>query len=172
MRLLILAGFLLAESLCAQNTMEVVKTSGGSEQISLSSITKITFTATDMVVGGAGRTIPLNTIRVIFFTNVQTAIEEGVASGLLSFQSLSPNPFNPATGLKFGLIQDGKVRIMVYGVSGGKIKNLLNTPLKAGYYEIAWNGTDDDGKPVAAGTYLIRMDINGRSINKKAILLK
>jgi hypothetical protein len=153
--------------------MEVVKTAGTNDQIAISAITKITFTTTDMTVGGAGKTYPINTIQVILFHNIDAAIESPNAkSGLFSFENLGPNPFRPSTGIRFGLLRDSDVRITVLSASGAKVRELLKSHLKPGNFEVAWNGTDTNDKPVAAGSYIVNLTLNGRTISKKAILLK
>jgi len=173
MRKLVMFCLLFAAGIYAQATMEVVRTAGANDQIDISTITKITFTATDMVVAGAGKTIPIDNIRVILFHNIDSAIESAGAKGaLLAFENLGPNPFRPATGIRFGLIHNSNVRVSVLTVSGSKVKELMNSPLKAGNYELTWNGTDNGNKPVAAGSYIINLILDGHTINKKAILLK
>ena len=171
MRIAFLLCIVLAGSLFSQSTMEVIKTAGGNESFAISAISKITFTATDMVVAGPGRSIPIDNIRVILFTNV-TAVENGSTPALFSFENISPNPFNPETGIRFSLVRDGKVAVAVYSMAGKKVRDLKSGALKAGFYEIAWNGADDSGRPLAAGSYVVRLKLDGKTINKKAVLLR
>jgi hypothetical protein len=51
-----------------------------------------------------------------------------------------PNPFNPTTRIKFDLPASGFVSIKIYDVMGRKIENIVNENLKAGSYEVEFNG--------------------------------
>jgi len=171
MRIAFLLCFVMAGTLFSQSTMEVIKTAGANESFPLSTVSKITFTATDMVVAGPGRSIPIDNIRVILFTGV-TAVENNAAPALFSFENISPNPFNPETGIRFSLVRDCRVAVAVYSMAGRKVRDLKSGAMKAGFYEIAWNGADDSGKPLAAGSYVVRLKLDGKTINKKAVLLR
>jgi hypothetical protein len=162
---------LMALSCLAQTTMEVVR-SANSELVLISQITKITFTATDMVVGGPNKSIPVSDIRVILFNDKAGTAAEAESVAPFSFEGITPNPFNPSTGIRFGLIRDSKVRITVIDMSGAKVRELLGKSLKPGFYEVAWDGKDGAGKRAAAGTYVVNLLLNGRTLSKKAVLIK
>jgi len=49
------------------------------------------------------------------------------------------------------------VAIEIYNVLGQKIKTLVNAELFSGVHQIEWDGSDDRGLKVSAGTYLIMM---------------
>lgn len=83
-----------------------------------------------------------------------------------------PNPFNPTTTIKYGLMADGKVSIIMYNIKGQKVKTLVNESQKAGHHTIVWDGKDDYGKQVASGVYFYRMITDKFSETKKALLLK
>lgn len=68
----------------------------------------------------------------------------------------APNPFNPQTVLHFTLPEDGPAEVRVYDAAGRRVRTLFNGFLSAGPHGLAWNGADDDGRGVAAGTYLVR----------------
>ena len=64
-RLLVFIGLLSFVPLLSalpQGTLEVWKKSGGHETIPISQIQKVTFTASDMVFAGAGKTFPLSAL--------------------------------------------------------------------------------------------------------------
>lgn len=70
-----------------------------------------------------------------------------------------PNPFNPATEIKFELPDDGKVVLTVFNVVGQKIRTLVNDLKDAGFYSVLWDSRDDYGNQVASGIYLYRIQI-------------
>jgi hypothetical protein len=69
-----------------------------------------------------------------------------------------PNPFNPTTTINYAVPVDGKnVEIIIYNMSGQKVRTLVNETKSAGYYQIIWDGTDNVGETVSSGVYLYRM---------------
>ncbi len=83
-----------------------------------------------------------------------------------------PNPFNPTTTIRFGIPQDGKVKLTVYNVLGQKVKELVNDSRNAGYYNVIWNGRCDRGTAVSSGVYLYRLETSHGVVVKKMALVK
>ncbi|MEN8008400.1 MAG: FlgD immunoglobulin-like domain containing protein [Candidatus Krumholzibacteriota bacterium] len=69
-----------------------------------------------------------------------------------------PNPFNPMTTISFNLAAAGKANLSIYDVAGKRIRTLVDMELEAGDHRFTWNGTDQSGRPAAAGVYLYRLD--------------
>ncbi len=78
-----------------------------------------------------------------------------------------PNPFNPATSLRFGLPAPARVRLSVHDVRGRRVAVLLDARLDAGWHERTWR---PDG--LASGIYLARLEIAGQALSRKLVLLK
>jgi len=74
-----------------------------------------------------------------------------------------PNPFNPATTIRFALPQQSQVTISVYNVLGQQVGRLLDVALPAGFHEVRWTAQNATGAPVASGIYFYRMDATGAS---------
>ena len=51
--------------------------------------------------------------------------------------------------------------LAVYAVDGRLVRTLLAGTLGAGEHVARWDGTGDDGRPVASGTYLYRLRTGG-----------
>jgi len=69
-----------------------------------------------------------------------------------------PNPFNPSTTIRFSLPKAETVTLAVYDIHGRIVKNLVNYEhYNAGSFEIEWNGRNNQGQPVASGTYFARL---------------
>ncbi len=67
-----------------------------------------------------------------------------------------PNPFNPETRVRFELPKASKISMDIYDIMGRKIKSLSGDDYRqAGYYEVMWNGKNDQGRNVASGLYLL-----------------
>ncbi|RME25571.1 MAG: T9SS C-terminal target domain-containing protein [Candidatus Zixiibacteriota bacterium] len=83
-----------------------------------------------------------------------------------------PNPFNPTTSIRFSLPRAGDVRLTVFNVLGRKIVSLVAGRYPAGHYTVTWDGTDQNGRPVASGLYLYRIETDGFVETKKMLFLK
>ena len=88
-----------------------------------------------------------------------------------------PNPFNPATNIKFALPQVSNVKLTVYNILGAEVTTLFNGEMEAGYHEIRWNASADINGSVSSGVYFYRLTAKGAdgknfSQSKKVILIK
>jgi hypothetical protein len=83
-----------------------------------------------------------------------------------------PNPFNPSTRIVFDLHEDGQTRLVVYDVTGRRIRTLMKGYLTAGAYGTNWNGRNDKDELVSAGVYYYRLRTEAAAITKKMVLIK
>lgn len=84
-----------------------------------------------------------------------------------------PNPFNPSTTISFNLAASGPVTLRVFDAAGRAIRTLALAELRpAGHHDIAWDGCDDGGRPVAGGVYFYRLDADGCADTRKMSLVK
>jgi hypothetical protein len=88
--------------------------------------------------------------------------------------SAYPNPFNPATAIKFSLAESAEVTIEVYNMLGQSVQTLLkNQNHPKGTHSIIWDGKDNSGKNVVSGIYFYRMVTSqGYEAIKKMVLMK
>lgn len=101
---------------------------------------------------------------------VNTSIVVGVgdvpARGQLDLQA-HPNPFNPATTIRYEVPQSGIVSVSVYEVSGRLVETLVESEYrKAGGHEIEYHPA------VASGVYFLRLVHGGTSTTSRIVLLK
>jgi hypothetical protein len=78
-----------------------------------------------------------------------------------------PNPFNPATTLKFSVPRAGNVSLKVYDVAGRVVAELHSGSLEAGQFSIDFNGNN-----LASGTYFARLVGEGFEASQKMQLVK
>ena len=71
-----------------------------------------------------------------------------------------PNPFNPATTIRYQLAKSSLVRLSVYDLTGRAIVQLIDEVQAPDFYQVFWNGTDQHGYPVSAGIYIARLYID------------
>ncbi|HEX7077713.1 MAG TPA: T9SS type A sorting domain-containing protein [Candidatus Eisenbacteria bacterium] len=86
--------------------------------------------------------------------------------------SLYPNPLNPRATLHFTTTRDGFVRVRIYDVHGRMMREVLDRPdLPAGTHEVAIDGGDAAGRPLASGVYFYRIDAReGTTLGRMAIV--
>lgn len=69
-----------------------------------------------------------------------------------------PNPFNPATQIRYQLPQTANVVIAIYDVLGQEVRSLVTVASQAaGYYGVEWDGRDDTGSVLPSGIYFCKM---------------
>ncbi|MCF8413534.1 MAG: CotH kinase family protein [Melioribacteraceae bacterium] len=78
-----------------------------------------------------------------------------------------PNPFNPSTNIDFELPIDSNIKLKIYDVIGREVKVLFDGFKKAGRYSIKF-----DAAGLASGIYFVNFFCDGKSFNKKIVLLK
>jgi uncharacterized repeat protein (TIGR01451 family) len=83
-----------------------------------------------------------------------------------------PNPFNPTTNISYQLSHPDEIEVVVYNLTGQKVRTLVKSHQKAGYHLVEWNGKDDSGSSVSSGIYFYEMKTDEFSKIKKMILLK
>ena len=99
-------------------------------------------------------------------------IDDVVESGGIYLAQNSPNPFAPATRIAFSLPKALDVNMSVYNVEGRRVANLLDERLDAGRHDVAWDGKDASGHPVAPGVYWYSLRTEGRVLTRKMVLVK
>ena len=83
-----------------------------------------------------------------------------------------PNPFNPATELRYKLGRDEQVVLRVYDVTGQLVRTLVNEHQTAGSYGVFWNGRDETGREAPAGVYFGRLETDELVQTRRMLLLK
>jgi hypothetical protein len=83
-----------------------------------------------------------------------------------------PNPFNPATRIRFDLPEAAVVKLVVYNVNGQMIRVLADAQMPAGAREVTWDGRDAAGRAAASGIYFYRLDAGRFTQTRKMILIR
>ena len=82
-----------------------------------------------------------------------------------------PNPFNPATTIKYSLPQAADVKLMVYNVMGQVVRTLVAEHQSAGRYAVEWDATNNNGHSLSSGMYFYRLAAGGEFLETKKMLL-
>jgi hypothetical protein len=81
----------------------------------------------------------------------------------------SPNPFTEETLIEYVTGEKGSVAVDIHDISGNKIKTLNALEENSGRYRVTWDGKNDNGVPVSAGTYICTVKTSGTTLNSKII---
>jgi hypothetical protein len=79
----------------------------------------------------------------------------------------APNPFNPATTLRFALAAAGPARLEVFDLAGRRVATLCDGHLAAGPHAIAWQPED-----LGSGLYLARLTTAAGTTTARLTLLE
>ncbi|HEX5032363.1 MAG TPA: SBBP repeat-containing protein [Candidatus Eisenbacteria bacterium] len=114
--------------------------------------------------GGSGTGLDYTTIK---YGSVVTSVEPGSAPRSTLALRSDPNPFTPATSIRFTIppgTDRGHVRLAVYDVRGREVALLVNEVLAPGTYERGLNGST-----LATGVYWSRLQVGALSETRKII---
>ncbi len=78
-----------------------------------------------------------------------------------------PNPFNPATEIRFQLSEESYITLKIYNVIGQEVAVLVDGMRSAGVHEATWNAS-----ALPSGIYYARISSSGHSVSKRILLIK
>jgi hypothetical protein len=90
---------------------------------------------------------------------------------VFALNAVQPNPFVSETQVRYQLPAASFVSLKVYDITGKLVRTLVSETEDAGFRSIVWNGTDDAGRKVAKGVYLISFDTPEYSTTRKLVLM-
>ncbi len=87
-----------------------------------------------------------------------------------------PNPFNPETVISYQIPdlngESVEVELVIFNLLGDEVRTLVRKNQAAGYYNIIWDGRDNSGMTVSAGTYVYQIKAGKFIQSKKMTLLR
>lgn len=86
--------------------------------------------------------------------------------------SLYPNPFNATVSVCYDVSWPGVVSIDVLDVRGVRVRRLHSGWTTVGELVLTWNGTDQDGRLIASGVYLVKVTTERSTTVTKLTLAK
>ena len=85
-----------------------------------------------------------------------------------------PNPFSPsddaAVRIRYELPEAGPVTVEIFDFGMNRVRTLTRQQ-PAGQQEVAWNGRSADGLRLPNGTYFYTVDLGGRTVEGKILLV-
>lgn len=109
------------------------------------------------------------------FSHAQSV--EITAPAVLRFLPNVPNPFNPATRLRFDVPGSAgnalrNVTVAVYDVHGRRVRTLWRAPLAPGRHTVPWDGRDEAGIEQPSGVYWARLVSGAGTASHKLVLVR
>lgn len=92
--------------------------------------------------------------------------------GTVALRQNSPNPFNAATQIEYGLDIDGVVDLAVYNILGQRMITLVSGFQPGGFHTVLWDGRDEHGRETPSGIYFARMSTLNAQMTRKMVLLR
>ena len=100
-----------------------------------------------------------------FPVSVAGAVE--LTPDIFTLEQNHPNPFNPATSIRYSLPADADISLKVFDVQGREAAVLFEGIQKAGQHHLEF-----DASHLSSGIYFYRLNTGGVSVTKKMILMK
>jgi len=85
--------------------------------------------------------------------------------------SIGPNPFSSVTNVEFTISSDAAVNVSVYSVKGERVRALDTSNFRQGTNRVLWDGTDQNGRALPSGTYLVRVTANNSTATQRVTIL-
>jgi len=84
-----------------------------------------------------------------------------------------PNPFNPSTTISFSIAEESAVvNVNIYNLKGQRVRQLSHAEYSRGTHNLIWNGTDDKGRALSSGVYMIELQAGNYRKTIKSLLSK
>ncbi len=127
----------------------------------------------DIIVGGAfGEAGCKPSSRFAIWRETVVAVRDSRPAPERTEAHVYPNPFNPATTIRFSLSKPGITVVRIFDVGGRLVKTLANRSLPSGTHAVSWDGTRTNGDQAATGVYFCEVRTNDESAVVKLTLLK
>jgi hypothetical protein len=86
-----------------------------------------------------------------------TDVPDGPAARVVALAQNTPNPFNPATTIRYALPRDVDVNLRIFDLRGRLVRTLVDGVQPAGEHTVLWDGRTAAGATAASGVYLYRL---------------
>ena len=90
--------------------------------------------------------------------------------GLVLEQSI-PNPTRDTALIHYSLDRPSPVTLVIYDAAGRRVREVRRGDSAAGPHSYRWDGRDQRGRRVAAGTYFYAVEAAGARQAKKLVIL-
>jgi flagellar hook capping protein FlgD len=102
-------------------------------------------------------------------TEETLAVDPGTPGSTVAFARPNPNPARGPVTLSFALPRQAPVQLVIYDLSGRRVRALMSGLQAAGRHEVAWDQRDDGGRLVSAGIRFARLEVEGHALTEKVV---
>src|SRR5262249_4847404 len=82
------------------------------------------------------------------------------------------NPGGPPVSIGFDLPETENIRLAVFSPEGRRLRVLADGPAAAGSHRLEWDGSDERGRVLGSGIYLVRLESSTRVSQRKLVLVR
>jgi hypothetical protein len=86
---------------------------------------------------------------------------------LFSISQNYPNPFNHGTHVDLEIPESGRMKAVVFNLTGQEVFNLYEGDISPGIKRITWDGTGFSGEMLVSGVYVLKVVFEGESGKKE-----
>ncbi len=104
----------------------------------------------------------------LVLAEIRVSMDEQPVSSTLLRAGIHPNPFNPATVIRFELLENADLRLMVHDGSGRRVVASALRSFPAGEGEWSWTAPE----PLPSGVYFFTLEGAGERRTLRAVLVK
>ncbi|UCE20014.1 MAG: T9SS type A sorting domain-containing protein [Gemmatimonadota bacterium] len=110
------------------------------------------------------------------FERLMTLVEKAI--GVPTEFHLSqnyPNPFNPSTDIRYQIADNRSAvhtTLKIYNILGQAVRTLVDEVKEPGYYEVTWDGLDEEGHEISSGIYFYRLQSGDFTATRRMVLMK
>ena len=90
----------------------------------------------------------------------------------LALAPLAPNPAGNQVAVRFTLPRADEVSLAAFDLAGRKLAELARGRHEAGEHRVTWNFTDQRGRPVPAGYYVVKLRVGDHVLTQRGIRVR
>jgi hypothetical protein len=89
---------------------------------------------------------------------------------LVTLSAARPNPFGAHTTIEFEIAGERSgVALRIYDASGRLIRDLVTADMERGPHHVVWDGRDERGRPMGAGTYFYVLETQSGRLSARLV---
>jgi hypothetical protein len=115
---------------------------------------------------------PGSDILYVFKSNTPVSVELAGDSRRLELGASFPNPSSGASRIGYSLPSAGLASLRMFDVAGRAVRTLVDGKVQAGPHEAIWDGRDDHGQLLRAGTYFCELNAGGQRETRSIVRLR
>ena len=117
----------------------------------------------------AAPAIALQLLNEYFVRAAQIASVPATKHATTSMLAPRPNPFTDVTNIELSAARPGTGNVRIYSLLGSRVRTLVDGAINEGAHMLMWDGRDEAGDELPAGTYLVRMQTGEETLTRRVV---